>query len=618
MLYGYRIAAVCVTRIYDEKKKNFLESLNNTLTEHGWRCFFYTTDTDMGTETLTDLGEQQIFDLIDYELIDAVIFYSNSVTCRNSRVLLKNKAEAAGKPFIQVDEEDPTCYNVLFDYRGGFRQVVEHVVDFHGVKNIHFIAGFENNPYSDDRKAIVSEVLEKHGVTFTEEMVSYGNFWSGPAEEAVDRLVSKDAVPGAIICANDTMAIAVCSRLYQHGYHVPDDVIVTGFDGIDAIRYYTPRTTSCTCDATLLGEETAHVVMDIVDGNEVPKTTYVMPSLIISESCGCKPIGQTDCIDFVNIQQNTLERYHGEDRVLAHLSSSLQISKDLEHLTKQMLHPNFYDMFCIVKKEVLDPNLNPMRIQSRSTYGKDLYLLADTKRGLEVGNRNMVITDIIPNMEKHLQTPVPLIFIGLNYLNIPLGYCCFNFNDFDRQNYLKIGQIANMLNTAIGGYRNMRYQQHLQMIIEDRYRFDALTGLHNRNSFLRKFADFYSERTSKITIVMADLDNLKYINDSFTHSNGDIAISVVADAIREACKGGLCCRYGGDEIVGLMNTETDPDELRNKINSYISSFNETANKPYQVSASLGIFQTDISNFDTMFHQADMLMYDEKNRKKLGL
>ena len=61
-------------------------------------------------------------------------------------------------------------------------------------------------------------------------------------------LAEPEGLPEAIVCINDSMAIAVCEVLSDHGYSVPDDVIVTGFDGIIQEQYNFPRLTTCRRD----------------------------------------------------------------------------------------------------------------------------------------------------------------------------------------------------------------------------------------------------------------------------------------------------------------------------------------------------------------------------------
>lgn len=89
---------------------------------------------------------------------------------------------------------------------------------------------------------------------------------------------------------------------------------------------------------------------------------------------------------------------------------------------------------------------------------------------------------------------------------------------------------------------------------------DTVTGLAGRAVFdhtlEREFAR--TQRTGKpMAVVMLDLDNFKYINDTFGHPIGDLVLRQVAGAIRESSRGSdTLCRYGGDEFVLIMPETT--------------------------------------------------------------
>lgn len=51
----------------------------------------------------------------------------------------------------------------------------------------------------------------------------------------------KGRLPQAIICGNDNIAVGVCEAATAHGYQVPEDFCVTGFDNFDKAAYYEPR-----------------------------------------------------------------------------------------------------------------------------------------------------------------------------------------------------------------------------------------------------------------------------------------------------------------------------------------------------------------------------------------
>ena len=94
------------------------------------------------------------------------------------------------------------------------------------------MAGLPDNPFSIERVDAYRRVLKEHQIPFEEDHVLYGEFWEAPAKRALrSYLDAGGEVPEAFICANDTMAVTVCDELVERGVRVPQDCIVTGFDG---------------------------------------------------------------------------------------------------------------------------------------------------------------------------------------------------------------------------------------------------------------------------------------------------------------------------------------------------------------------------------------------------
>ena len=85
---------------------------------------------------------------------------------------------------------------------------------------------------------------------------------------------------------------------------------------------------------------------------------------------------------------------------------------------------------------------------------------------------------------------------------------------------------------------------------------DALTGLYNRHKLDEVLAtEFERARRYKrpLSIIMLDMDGLKTINDTYGHPAGDVALKIVADAIRKTIRRvDLPARFGGDEFIIVL------------------------------------------------------------------
>ena len=613
MLEGYRIAAVCISRIHEEVLREFIESLSKSLAPHGWRVMVFATGSDLFHQTQSDKGEEAVFDLIDPDFVDSLLVFDNKVLDPSCKERILHLGLDAHIPTFIINGSYPGCTSLNFDYERGFERVVRHLIEDHHIRDFHFIAGMKDNEFSDNRIKVMQNVLDEYGIPLGGERISYGDFWSVPARAAARKLIEENRLPQAIVCANDTMAIAVSAELQHHGLRIPEDVIVTGFDGIDEIAFCIPKMTSATCDFQELGQKAAELCIRTGNGESVPSSVLLVPRLVLQESCGCHAKQDMDMVDFITKRNDQFFRFQNEGEKLSELSSRIQSSSTLQEVSHHLHDRIFYCVQCMIKAECIDFSLDPMVQHSASPLGEELYILLDSDWQDNEGSR-IHKKDLAMRMGELLRSGMPLIFAALHNIDLPIGYMCYTYQSFEGNNYLKINQNTMFLGPALAGFRSRRYLQHLQAVVEDMYKYDTLTGLFNRSAFIKQIRGLCIGEGEALTLVLADLDGLKYINDYYSHSEGDFAIASVARALHDVCLDGICCRYGGDELLALLPYEADADEIRTAILEKLSIANAHADKPYTVSASIGVYTSGHESFEEMFAAADSLMYQDKSQK----
>jgi len=153
---------------------------------------------------------------------------------------------------------------------------------------------------------------------------------------------------------------------------------------------------------------------------------------------------------------------------------------------------------------------------------------------------------------------------------------------------------------------------------------DELTGLLNRRGFR-----ILSEQQCKVAIrnkygislLYADLDNMKYINDKFGHDEGDQALINTARILKNTFReSDIIGRFGGDEFAVFLTNDSEP-KLENTIIEHVlenlKSFNEQNQHKYKLSLSMGIAYENPEHpcpIDKLITQADKLMYEQKKHK----
>jgi len=143
---------------------------------------------------------------------------------------------------------------------------------------------------------------------------------------------------------------------------------------------------------------------------------------------------------------------------------------------------------------------------------------------------------------------------------------------------------------------------------------DSLTGLYNRTYFEEELARLDTNRQLPISVIMADLNGLKLVNDTFGHEQGDRLLCRSAKLLESCCRADdIISRWGGDEFSILLpkTTEKKADELINRIKKECLRTN--SNKP-PISLALG-FSTKV-NPDQNIHKIIKKANDHMYRNKL--
>ena len=149
---------------------------------------------------------------------------------------------------------------------------------------------------------------------------------------------------------------------------------------------------------------------------------------------------------------------------------------------------------------------------------------------------------------------------------------------------------------------------------------DSLTGLPNRRSFEQVMASKLAQRTSRVALLMIDVNEFKRINDGFSHEVGDQVLQGIAAVLRNAViDWGVVARLAGDEfVVGLFGRQHD-DEARTigNIEVAMAAHNwERLASGLTVSVSLGLARAqDGDSLADMLRRGDEQMYKYKRASR---
>ena len=146
-------------------------------------------------------------------------------------------------------------------------------------------------------------------------------------------------------------------------------------------------------------------------------------------------------------------------------------------------------------------------------------------------------------------------------------------------------------------------------------RYDVLTGVFNRFSFEDDLANFKCNKNSEV-VISADVNNLKYINDTYGHNVGDLLISRAASCLNKALSMyGKVYRTGGDEFVSIIEvSKSKVNDIIDRIYSEINEENLVSS--YKLSISIGFaIHTDCldKSIRELVQISDKNMYSAKEK-----
>lgn len=153
---------------------------------------------------------------------------------------------------------------------------------------------------------------------------------------------------------------------------------------------------------------------------------------------------------------------------------------------------------------------------------------------------------------------------------------------------------------------------------------DSLTHLYNHEAFYEELEHHmrkYTDKGEVFSVLIADIDNFKKVNDTYGHAYGDEVIREVAITL-EKCKGAkdIAARYGGEEFALIMPNRVLSEgvimgnDIRKKFES-CEMESEDGPKHFTISVGVAEYNREYTTASEFFEQADKALYEAKNSGK---
>ena len=185
---------------------------------------------------------------------------------------------------VQVDRSTakPISDFVGVDNDAGMRLIVEHL-HARGVRTIGYAGGDDASSNGIERFASLQRLAAENDIDVIGVFRSEYSIAAGVA--AADALAKDAAHPDAIVAASDQIAVGVIARLREHGVNVPQDILVTGFDGGELADIFWPSLTTVVQPVSAIASDAVNFLLGRMnEGTGAFRRNLLAPSLQIGAS----------------------------------------------------------------------------------------------------------------------------------------------------------------------------------------------------------------------------------------------------------------------------------------------------------------------------------------------
>ena len=578
MLNGKRIIGVCITKMQDYSKLDYITMLYHYAKEQNCKLIIFNSFLDFFNNDDSDEGAKAVYGIMNYDILDAVIivydsFYNKSVA---DKIIADVKSNNV--PIVILNGKSEGCISINSDYSIVFKRLMDHVIKEHDVTDTFFIAGKPDEDIdSVIRIQCYKEVLEENGLPFDKSKVDYGYYWNEPASEIVLRLINSDKkMPQAIFCANDYMAMAVCKTLKEHGYKIPDDIIVTGFDGVPASRNCSPQLSTCCTNIEEMAKASLKAVDASISGTGNDIVLINEHKTILSESCGCKKNVSDDFREYSSdLFYINAEMEAHEDYMYSWIDKTINITDidSLYRIISERILENSY--VCLKNSYITSLQDNGENNSTIDSQNEIVVISSHYTRNESDKVSSMRLSEMVPNLEGWVDDKS---FFVLNSLYIGKEVCGFyalRTSDPSIGRH-KLKRVHKTLNIALNICTNYFKQINMRLKVENASFINPLTGLPNIKGAVKwftKFSEIKENHNKCLAFSVYGLPKFMYIYENFGLKTIEKEVRLVSERLRTANNNTNCfiAHISEDEFL-VINFADDGYAIGDAINNATGTF----------------------------------------------
>lgn len=233
----------------------------------------------------TDLSrekEKEALNILKEKKADGILFISNTVNEK-----LKQEFKKTDIPIVLISTEDDKgeFYSVTIDNQKAAYDATIYLIKL-GHKKIAMLAGEKDDPNAGvPRINGYKKALLENNIKIDEDYIFYGDYKFKSGFKNMLKILKLKDMPTAIFAASDTMAVGAVSCAMQHGFNVPKDFSIIGFDGLELAEYFYPPITTIKQPRYEMGAKGMEMLISLINKEKVDKKVLLGYEIIERKSC---------------------------------------------------------------------------------------------------------------------------------------------------------------------------------------------------------------------------------------------------------------------------------------------------------------------------------------------
>lgn len=634
-MYHTKRIGVFISHIFGDYQRWVCQGIIDKAFEYGYTAEVFTS---MDGENLGSygIGEESILHIPKYNKLDGIIFASETYLSKRLKEEIRSNLQLnCTCPIIEIAICNSFFPTISLDNNSTTKELTHHLITTHGFQRICYLGCSQEAYFSMQREQYYRGAMAEHVCTVGPNDCYSCTYDSDSVTEALSYF-EKDGKPDAVVCYNDRMALLLMESAYSKGYLIPEDIAITGCDHTPDGQNASAPLTTVSFPVYELGVSAMDQLICLMHGERIPSSTLVKAQPVIGNSCGCKKCSIPNSIFFTQKQTRHIMSLERSILDSMRMSAAFQHISDiddgidlLEKYIVQIEHCKefylcLYANWCSVSNHILVITEN----EEESLNDDSTLVKLAIRNGRRLPECSFKKSALLPD-HIYETSESAYIFSPLFFEEREFGYIALAYENNQIDYHFQFVHWLMIINQMLQSIYESKQTGLLVNRLEDIYMKDVLTGLYNKHGFnyhrdnLINFAVIHKQ---PLTCFFFDLDNLKQINDTFGHEEGDFAIQVVGHAIENsAVTEDICARFDSDEFY-LLTTVPNKSEAQKRIadvQEYLAHYNRLSSKSYNICVSGGYASTiPDANFDNdklneLFKLADQSMYESKQLKAIS-